>query len=79
MLDEEDKEVDHPYVVENDLNDYISENDMDDDGDMNEPFTNIYFEPDSATDVEFDEEEDEWYIEVCVLYDDLYMFLFCII
>ena len=32
-----------------------------------------------ATDIEFDEEEDEWYIEVCVLYDDLYMFLFCII
>ncbi len=52
---------------------------MDDDGDMKDPFTNIYFEPDPAIYVEFDEEEDEWYIEVCVLYDDIYMFLFCII
>ena len=32
---------------------------MDDDGDMNEPFSNIYSESDPATDVEFDEEEDE--------------------
>ena len=44
-----------------------------------ETFSNIYSELDPATDVEFDEEEDEWYIEVCVLYGDLYMFLFCII
>ena len=63
VLDKEVEEVDHPNVADHDLSDdlddYISENDMDDDGDMNEPFSNIYSEPDPATDVEFDEEEDE--------------------
>ena len=63
MLDEEAKEIDHPNVedddLSDDLNDYISENDMDNDGDMNKLFNNIYFEPNPATDIEFDEEEDE--------------------
>ena len=63
VLDEEAEELDHPNVVDHDLSDdlddYISENDVDDDGDMNEPFNNIYSESDPAIDVEFDEEEDE--------------------
>ena len=36
-----------------------SENDVDDDVDRNEPFTNIDFELDPDTDVEMDEEEDD--------------------
>jgi hypothetical protein len=63
VSDKEDEEVDHPNVVDDDLIDdidnYISENDVDDDVDMNEPFTNIDYEPDPDTDVELDEEEDE--------------------
>ena len=63
MLDEEAEELDHPNVADDDLSDdlddYISENDMHDDGDMNEPFGNIYSKPDPPTDVEFDEEKDE--------------------
>ena len=63
MLDEEAEELDHPNVedddLSDDLDDYISENDTDDDDDMNELFSNIYLHPDPATDIEFDEEEDE--------------------
>jgi hypothetical protein len=63
MLDEEFEEVDHPNVGDDDLIDdidnYSSENDVDDDVDRNEPFTNIDFEPDPDTDVELDEEEDD--------------------
>ena len=64
-----DEEVDHPNVVDYDLiddvDDYISEDAIDDDVDVNEPFMNMYFEPDSDIDVELDEEEDhEWYLIV---------------
>jgi hypothetical protein len=63
VSDEEAEEVDHPNVVDDDLIDdidnYISENDVDDDVDMNDPFTNIDYELDPDTDVELDEEEDE--------------------
>jgi hypothetical protein len=63
VSDEEVEEVDHPNVGDDDLIDdidnYISENDVDDDVDMNEPFTNIDSEPDPDTDVELDEEEDD--------------------
>ena len=63
VLDEEVEEVDHPNVGDNDLIDnidnYSSENDVDDDVDRNEPFTNINFGPDPDTDVEMDEEEDD--------------------
>ena len=38
------------------------ENDIDDDVDRNEPFTNINSEPDPNTNVELDEEEDDWYL-----------------
>jgi hypothetical protein len=45
VSDEEVEEVDHPNVGDDDLIDdidnYSSENDVDDDVDMNEPFTNI--------------------------------------
>ena len=45
VLDEEVEEVDHPNVGDDDLIDdidkYSSENDVDDDVDRNEPFTNI--------------------------------------
>ena len=58
-----DEEVDHPNVGDDDLiddiNNYIRETDIDDDVDMNEPFTNIISEPNPDTDVELDEEEDE--------------------
>jgi hypothetical protein len=58
-----DEEVDHPNVGDDDLIDdidnYSSENDVDDDVDRNEPFTNIDFELDPDTDVELDEEEDD--------------------
>ena len=37
-----------------DIDNYISENDHDHDVDMNEPFTNIDFEPDPDTYVELD-------------------------
>jgi hypothetical protein len=57
---EEVEEVDHPNVEDDDLIDdidnYISENDVDDDVDMNGPFTNINYEPDIDTYVELDEE-----------------------
>jgi hypothetical protein len=60
---EDVEEVDHPNVGDADLIDdidnYSSENDIDDDVDRNEPFTNIDYEPDPDTDVELDEEEDE--------------------
>jgi hypothetical protein len=63
VSDEEVEEVDHPNVGDNDLIDdidnYISENDVDDDVDMNEPFTNTNSEPNPDTDVELDEEEDD--------------------
>jgi hypothetical protein len=41
------------------IDNYSSENDIDDDVDRNEPFTNIDSEPDPDTDVELDEEEDD--------------------
>jgi hypothetical protein len=45
VSDEEVEEVDHPNVGDDDLIDdidnYSSENDVDDDVDRNEPFTNI--------------------------------------
>jgi hypothetical protein len=63
VSDEEFEEVDHPNVGDDDLIDdidnYSSENDVDDDVDRNEPFTNIDSEPDPDTDVELDEEEDD--------------------
>jgi hypothetical protein len=63
VSDEEVEEVDHPNVgdddVIDDIDNYISENDVDDDVDMNEPLTNIDSEPDPDTDVELDEEEDD--------------------
>jgi hypothetical protein len=63
VSDEEVEEVDHPNVGDDDLIDdidnYSSENDVDDDVDRNEPFTNIDSEPDPDTDVELDEEEDD--------------------
>jgi hypothetical protein len=63
VSNEEAEEVDHPNVGDDDLIDdidnYISKNDIDDDVDMNEPFTNIDSEPDLDRDVELDEEEDE--------------------
>ena len=58
VLDEEVEQVDHPNVVDDDLiddvDDYISKDAID----VNEPFINMYFEPDHDTDVELDEEED---------------------
>jgi hypothetical protein len=58
-----DEEVDDPNVgdddVIDDIDNYISENGVDDDVDMNEPLTNIDYEPDPNTDVELDEEEDD--------------------
>jgi hypothetical protein len=63
VSDEEFEEVDHPNVGDDDLLDdidnYSSENDVDDDVDRNDPFTNIDSEPDHDTDVEMDEEEDD--------------------
>jgi hypothetical protein len=68
VLDKEVEEVDHPNVGGDDLIDdihnYSSENDVDDDVDRNEPFTNIDSEPNLDTDVELDEEEDGWYLIV---------------
>jgi hypothetical protein len=58
---EEVDEVYHLNVEEDDviddINNYISENGIDDDVDMNETLTNIDSEPDPDTDVEMDEEE----------------------
>ena len=63
VSDEEVEDVDHPNVGDDDLIDdvdnYISKNDVDDDVDMNEPFTNINSEPYPNIDVELDEEEDD--------------------
>ena len=63
VLDEEVEEVDHPNVVDDDLiddvNDYISEDAIDDDVYFNDPFINMYSESDLDTDVDLDEEEDE--------------------
>ena len=62
VFDEEFEEVDHPNVVYYDLiddvNDYIREDAIDDDVDVNEHFMNMYFEPDPDTNVELDEKED---------------------
>ena len=47
-FDEEVEEVDHPNVVDDDLIDdadeYISEDSIDDDVDVNDPFINMYYE-----------------------------------
>jgi hypothetical protein len=63
VSDEEFEEVDHPNVGDDDLiddiNNYSSENGVDDDVDRNEPFTNINSEPNPDKDVELDEEEDD--------------------
>jgi len=63
VSNEEVEEVDHPNVGDDDLIDnidnYSSKNDVDDDVDRNEPFTNIDSEPDLDIDVELDEEEDD--------------------
>ena len=68
VFDEEIEEVDNPNVVDDDLiddvDDYISKDSIDDDVDVNDPFINMYSEPDPDTDVELDEEEDEWYLIV---------------
>ena len=60
VFDEEVEEVDHPNVVDYDLiddvDDYISEYAIDDAVYVNEPFMNMYSEPDPDTDVELDEE-----------------------
>ena len=62
VFDEEVEEVDNPNVVDDDLiddvDDYISKYAIDDDVDVNEPFLNMYFEPNPDTNVELDEEED---------------------
>ena len=62
MFNEEVEEGKHPNVVDYDLiddvDDYISEDDIDDDVDVNEPFMNMYYEPDPDTNVELDEKED---------------------
>ena len=61
VFDEEVEDVDHPNLVDcdliDDIDDYISEYAIDDDVDVNEPFINMYSEPDPDTDVELDEEE----------------------
>jgi hypothetical protein len=61
VSDEEVEEFDHPNVgddnVIDDIDNYIRENDVDDDVDMNETLTNIDSEPDHDTDVDMDEEE----------------------
>ena len=63
VSDEEVEEFDYPNVGDDDLIDdidnYISENGVDDDVDMKEPFTNIDSKPDPDTDVELDKEEDD--------------------
>ena len=63
VSDEEVEEVDHPNEGDNDSIDdiynYSSENEVDEDVDRNEPFTNIDSKPDPDTDVELDEEEDD--------------------
>ena len=66
VVDVSDKEVEefyHPNVGDDDLIDdidnYSSENDVDDDVDRNEPFTNIDSELYPDTNVEMDEEEDD--------------------
>ena len=46
------------YDLIDDVYDCISEDSIDDDLDVNEPFMNMYSEPDPDTDVELDEEED---------------------
>ena len=58
VLDEEVEEVDHPNVVD-DVDEYIIEDSINDDVDVNEPFINMFSKPDTDTDVELDEEEDE--------------------
>ena len=59
-FDQEAEEVDHPNIVDYDLiddvDDYISEDSIDDDVDVNEPFMNMYSKPDHDIDVELDEE-----------------------
>ena len=66
VFDEEAEEVYHWNVVYYDLidnvDDYISKDAIDDDVDVNEPFMNMYYEPDPDTDVELDKEEDEWHL-----------------
>ena len=63
VVDVSDEEVDHPNVGDDDLIDdidnYSSKNDVDDDVYRNEPFTNIDSESDPDTDVELNEEEDD--------------------
>jgi len=62
VVDVSDEELDHPNVGDDDLIDnidnYSSENGIDDDVDRNEPFTNINSKPDPDTYVEMAEEED---------------------
>ena len=68
VLDEEVEEVDHPNVVDDDLiddvDDYISKDVIDDVVDVNNPFINMCSELDPDTNVELDEEEDEWYLTI---------------
>jgi hypothetical protein len=68
VVDVSNEEVDHPNVGDDylidDIDNYTRENDIDDDVDMNEPFTNIDSELDPDTDVELDEEEDDRYLIV---------------
>ena len=63
VLDEEIEEVDHPNVVDDDFIDdvdnYIKEDSIDDDIDVNKPFINMYSEPNPNKNVELDEEEAE--------------------
>ena len=63
MTDEEDEEHepdvgDNVPVLNDDIDEYMLENDIDDDDDIVNPFNTIY-EPDDDTNVEFDEEEDK--------------------
>ena len=57
VFNEEFEEVDHPNLVDYDLIDDVDEHIREDAIDLNEPFMNMYSEPDLDTNVELDEEE----------------------
>ena len=58
VFDEEVEEVDHPNLVDYDLIDDVDDYIIEDAIDLNEPFMNMYSEPNLDTNVELDEEED---------------------
>ena len=57
VFDEEFEEVNHPNIVDYDFIDDVDEYITEDGIDLNEPFMNMYSEPDLDTNVELDEEE----------------------